>query len=353
MNGTSLIYTIAIASILTVALFSTVPNEAFAQQSLFDYRCYNIDPINTSPPDQGNNKVTLKDQFFPNGVEHTLLFSEEFCNPANKQPKQLGNVIPAFLPHLRCWSIDDPEPASNIEVLVRDQFFLAGRIHMVQEAVEFCHSVDKAPGPMVGATGSQAPQWPGSTGSEDIANWKCYRITDPNVPIPTPNPRHLEDQFTRALPTIPGFSQVVTIGDALKLCTPALKTHGPFTDLPSCAELDPNSNPPFTTCLTISSLADEHMKCYDLNEEDVNPDLPIGLVDQFTDEGNTILSLDKICIAADKDLLIAGTFIPLDSVMILLAGTQMSMAWILPALVATAGIGYGIEIARKYHKDTK
>ena len=169
------------------------------------------------------------------------------------------------------------------------------------------------------------------------------------MPIPTPNPRHLEDQFTRALPTIPGFSQDVTIGDALKLCTPALKTHGPFTDLPSCAELNQDG----ITCKTLSSLADEHMKCYDLNDEDVNPDLVIGLADQFTDEGNTILSLDKICIAADKDLLIAGTFIPLDSVMILLAGTQMSMAWILPALVATAGIGYGIEIARKYHKDTK
>jgi len=342
-------YTIAIASILTVALFSTVPNEAFAQQSLFDYRCYNVDSV---VPDSANdnNKVILKDQFFPNGVEHTLLSSEEFCNPANKQPKQLGNAIPGFLPHLRCWAIDDPEPASNIEVLVRDQFFLAGRIHMIQEAVEFCHTTFKAPGPDTGS----GPAWPGSTGSEDIANWKCYKITDPNVPIPTPNPRHLEDQFTRADPTIPGFSQDVTIGDALKLCTPALKTHGLFVDLPSCEVLGtPDPQTGIIPCDTLSFLADKHMKCYDLNQEDVNPDLAIGLSDQFSNVGNNILTLDKICIAADKDLLIAGTFIPLDSVMILLAGTQMSMAWILPALVATAGIGYGIEIARKYHKDTK
>jgi len=38
---------------------------------------------------------------------------------------------------------------------------------------------------------------------------------------------------------------------------------------------------------------------------------------------------------------------------ILLAGSQMTAAWILPMLVASAGVGYGIEIARKYHKDTK
>jgi hypothetical protein len=84
-----------------------------------------------------------------------------------------------------------------------------------------------------------------------------------------------------------------------------------------------------------------------------SPALSLGLVDQFSDQGDDITMLDKLCTQAEKEAIIAGTFIPIESVAILLAGAHMSAAWIFPALVASAGVGYGIEIARKHHKDTK
>jgi len=95
-----------------------------------------------------------------------------------------------------------------------------------------------------------------------------------------------------------------------------------------------------------------HIKCYELTEQDPD-DIILDLIDQFTDEGNNIQTLEEVCVNVEKIPLDAGMLIPLNSVAILLAGAQMSAAWILPALVALAGVGYGIEIARKYHKDTK
>ena len=115
------------------------------------------------------------------------------------------------------------------------------------------------------------------------------------------------------------------------------------------------------------------MKCYDIiNEGTVTFDPGSGITtpgamtgvtgfgpeiivlsDQFSDQSSSIRILDKICADAEKRVIVAGTFIPLESVAILLAGAHMSSAWLLPALVAIAGVGYGIEIARKYQKDTK
>jgi len=164
-------------------------------------------------------------------------------------------------------------------------------------------------------------------------------------------------RISTILLSISGFNKDVVIRDAIKLCTPALKTHGVFTDLPPCAELNANQD----GCEVLSGeqnpatelpgSTNVHLKCYDLDPQTV--DLLIGLEDQFSPDDNTLSELDKLCTEAQKIPLIAGTFIPLNSVAILLAGAQMSAAWILPALVASAGVGYGIEIARKHHKDTK
>ena len=352
MKGTSLMLTVSLASVLAVSLFSSVTNDAFAQTDDFDYRCYNIDPIGPNPPNNGNNLITLKDQFFPGGVLHTLGLSEEFCDPANKQPNPTGSPIALFLPAVRCWDINDPEDATMIQVLLRDQFFKAGRIASIGQAIQFCHSVDKAVED--GDQGGNNPglTWPGSSGSAHIANWKCYFIEDLDAVIPAPNPRFLQDQFT--ISQIPGFLEDVTIGKATKLCTPALKTHGVFTDLPPCQDLNLMTN----ECDAVSGSPEEdagvnrHIKCYELTEQDP-ADITLDLFDQFLDADNDILTLEEICVNVEKIPLDAGMLIPLNSVAILLAGAQMSAAWILPALVALAGVGYGIEIARKYHKDTK
>ena len=76
-------------------------------------------------------------------------------------------------------------------------------------------------------------------------------------------------------------------------------------------------------------------------------------MDQFSNFGNDIQKLDRMCTDAVKFVKIAGTSIPINSVMILVAGAHMSAAWILPALVAVTGVAYGIDIARKHRKDTK
>ena len=85
MKGTSIVMTLALASILTVALFSTVPNDASAQPVPFEYRCY--ETTNEVPT---TNDLILFDQFFPeettSGSTHTISTSQEFCNPANKSP---------------------------------------------------------------------------------------------------------------------------------------------------------------------------------------------------------------------------------------------------------------------------
>jgi len=144
MKVTSLLLTLSLASILSITAFSTVTNDAYAQQPLFDYRCYNIDQIFLG--NNGNDQIILKDQFFPNGATHTLEYSKEFCNPANKQFNQpTGTEPPGFLPHLRCWKIDDQGPV-GIDVILEDQFFPLGREHTVMEALEFC-SPDKTSHP--------------------------------------------------------------------------------------------------------------------------------------------------------------------------------------------------------------
>ncbi len=43
---------------------------------------------------------------------------------------------------------------------------------------------------------------------------------------------------------------------------------------------------------------------------------------------------------------VGGELIPLDTTMVLLAGTQMTMAWLIPVIVSVIGIG--IVIARKF-----
>jgi len=344
MKGTSIVMTLSLASILTVALFSTVPNEVSAQPVPFDYRCYTT---TNAVPD--TNDLLLFDQFFPTQPStHTISTSEEFCNPANKSPPSPEGTPPAgFIPHLRCWNIDDPNPIVGQTVIVRDQFFTDKR-HVIGAAVEFCHTVFKDPGELSGESG-QFP-YSGSDQAQPIQNWKCYTITEDTIPPLQPF-RLLEDQFTQA--NHPSFPRGIEIGEAILLCTPATKTHQSET---------------FESELT------SHLKCYDIIKEgtvlfppgqpidssglsDVTPFTTetLGVFDQFEDEPDTegINELDKLCTQATKEVIIAGTFLPIDSMVLILAGAQMSAAWILPALVATAGVGYGIEIARKYHKNTK
>ena len=181
-QGTSLLLTISLASILTVALLSAVPNQAFAQQVDFEYRCYNTVP-GVQPTLTGmtgvTGTITLSDQF---GIEtYDITDALEFCNPAVKSPEApIENDPEVSIPHLRCWTIleeDGTNDILNIQVTLDDQFDTTQ--HVVQDAVEFCHTTDKTAGTLTAGTGQV-----GYTGSnsDNIANWVCYNIDTPNTP---------------------------------------------------------------------------------------------------------------------------------------------------------------------------
>ncbi len=361
MERTSLLLTLSLASILTVSLLSAVPNQAFAQQIDFEYRCYNT--VGTVIPDVPSQKLIVEDQF---GTEdYNIIEAVEFCNPALKAPEgNFGASPEGSLPHLRCWSIDDADNNPlNIRVTLKDQFSDDEIEHTILKAVEFCHTTTKGPGSLTLGAGTVA--YDETANNHDplhIANWVCYDITNKN--IPDQPIRRLKDEFT-----ITGADSFtpdgVQIGEALLLCTPATKTYFGQSFPPGKLGIPP----PAGTVITL----EEHLKCYDIVKEGlVNLNLPNGpptdeglvdvtnfpaetipLLDQFSDASSDINRLDKICLDVEKKTAIAGTLIPLESIAILLAGAHMSTAWILPALVASAGVGYGIELARKYQKVTK
>jgi len=191
MQGTSLILTMSLASILTVALLSAVPNQAFAQQVDFEYRCYNTSDILL--PDQPSDILTLIDQFGTR--DYNVLKAVEFCNPAIKSPEGNPAADPLdVLPHLRCWALGD-KPALNIVVTLNDQFSDIPVEHTVLKAVEFCHTTTKGMGSLSGPAG---PVFYDETANNHspihVANWICYDLSDKNTPA---EPfRKLKDQFT-------------------------------------------------------------------------------------------------------------------------------------------------------------
>jgi len=58
------------------------------------------------------------------------------------------------------------------------------------------------------------------------------------------------------------------------------------------------------------------------------------------------LEVDHVQFCTQPKHVVGGELIPLDSIMILLAGTQMTAAWVIPMVVSAVGIG--IVIARKF-----
>ena len=206
--------------------------------------------------------------------------------------------------------------------------------HEVLQAVEVCHTVDKESGDL---TNVEAFLGSGTPGTQTFQIWKCYSIT-PGDDVPTPG-RDLYDQFVTASENgaepDPRFPKEVVLGKAILLCPPTDKHY------------NDDAEPEFSTL-------SNHLVCYEIiSQTEFDPALSLTLDDQISATNNAVTKLDKLCTDAIKTVDIAGTFIPINSIAILLAGGQMTAAWILPALVAVSGVAYGIDIARKYHKDTK
>ena len=110
------------------------------------------------------------------------------------------------------------------------------------------------------------------------------------------------------------------------------------------------------------SLTGQDLTCYMFLEDDEVP--PINptpaqsastWVTQFAPLGIPVVDLgqaDVLCVMADKTpptppvSAIGGDIVPLDTTMVLVAGSQSTAAWMIPVIVS--GIGIAIVIARKF-----
>jgi len=145
------------------------------------------------------------------------------------------------------------------------------------------------------------------------AHFKCYDI-EPQVIGKTALTLFDENFFP-----LSGFGDDVEIETADKLCNPVIKNQ------------EPNQ-----------SLDFEHLKCYDFTISDTVLAF-LAIFNQFhTDEPLDPIEGVEFCSASDKfpieGLGIGGTLIPIDSTSLLLAGTQMTASWLIPVIVAGAGI---------------
>jgi len=131
-----------------------------------------------------------------------------------------------------------------------------------------------------------------------------------------------------------GFAEVTVLNPFL-FCNPAIKTHnGVFGVLPKLEHL---------TCFNISVTTSPVITALQSVRDQLTADSTAGNiainVQTMTD--------DKVCFESGKvEVPLAGSLIPINTASLLLAGTQMIGAWLVPALVASAGIA--IVIARKY-----
>jgi len=151
-------------------------------------------------------------------------------------------------------------------------------------------------------------------------HFKCYDIEPQSIGTTTLD--IMNDNF--------GF-KMDNIDTATKLCNPVIK------DPPG-----PDNTPPS------QSLDIEHLKCYPWPDIEDLTDQLVEIQDQFFFDQVTVLEEVEFCAAADKFPIrfVAGTLIPMDTTMVLLAGAQITSAWLIPVIVA--GIGIAIVIARKF-----
>jgi len=305
---------LVVIPLVSVLLLSLVLNSSFAQPTITpkvgDFRCYDIEePIGI----QGIS-VLLTDQFGEEGfvVEEPI----DWCNPTNKTGT---NEFPGFnntdsqFPnqHYRIYNITDGI-APLVEVELEDQFGISR--HIVGDPIELWVPSDKR---SFNGTNEFFPINP----LNDI-HFKCYEIT----PTPFPFPSLVTvDQFLRL-----GFNG--SLIDAFKMCTPVKKTL-------TTGQMSGDEDIP------------DHLKCYSTKIT-----IPFNIVfaieanDQFLGSQHILNDIDYSCFFAEKRIIlerpVGGDLIPLDTTMVLVAGTHSAAAWMIPVIVSAIGIG--IVIARKF-----
>ena len=323
LDGTSLICTITLSSILLLSGFSVIVNEASAQTQsipIGDFYCWTI------PNDQiiimTQTSVELQDQFHTyTGINNFEAL--QFCDNADKDLVPFGQSpvfgSPLEFQHYTTYQINDGfDPVQNVDIGI-------GNFGIILE------NTNVGPVKEVWVPNTKT-RTGGIEASDDFQrHYVCYELSNQDE---INQLAQMETQF--------GKTQIEVL-DPILLCNPAIKTHN--------GVFNPNA-------LNLR----EHLTCFDFvidNTGDLVPDpnpavidlthVEDQLIDDYTDtslEVGTVID-HKVCFESTKlELEIAGSFIPIDSAMLLLAGAQMIGAWIVPAIIASAGIA--IVVARKY-----
>jgi len=355
---------IVFASVLSFALVPIVLDDAFAGineplADLGDFKCYTFNPETT------DFIVDLDDQFGPEpNVDVLDLF--KICTFVQKDA---GDDFPASLNPFS-GEIDDPfqhfmvyhidEPAVQVTVDLTDQFtFPSSQRHMVFEPVElwvpaaknhiecppnFIYNfaddecVDTVPDLACPPLPPPFTSPPYDIDPFDLLckgpptktffnqntdfHYKCYNISP--QPFTKTNPVVLHDQFEDQFI----FGDTVNLLGSDKLCVPVVKT---VVQGPRIGQ-------------TFGTQDADHLKCYPID----TPELihaTFELFDQFifSFKFDDNLLEDELCVIVDKqvvpDSAVGGTLIPIDTTALLLTSSQMTASWLIPVIVAGAGIG--------------
>jgi len=295
-------------SIILVLLFGMVPLPALAQNAVtpeFALKCYQ----NVSTVDPG--LTPFQDQFQNTNVNPDV--DQRYCVEALKH-----SSLPP--PNPRYWIEHEDEPNGAFlnpnGVVITDQFlgtFTANLFHFET---------------LVPASGTAANISPDNL-VQGLANNQPYSgyspFTTTNLPTSTVQ---VTDQFGTSMITLDSI-----------FAFEASAIVGPQ-----------------------GSLTGQDLTCYMFLEDDEDP--PIDptpaqsastWVTQFAPLGIAVVDLgqaDVLCVMAEKTpptppvSAIGGDIVPLDSTMVLAAGTQYTAAWMIPVIVS--GIGIAIVIARKF-----
>ena len=333
LDSTSLICTITLSSILILSGFSGIVKDASAQtfDPIGDFLCWDIEEGQTA---FGTNLVNLRDQF-RTSFDINQFRVLEFCESSDKNIEPFNDVTEGFSfftspymeQHYTTFEIlDGFNPPQIVDIRVSNfgviyENVVIGQIRELWVPNDKIR-IDTVSPPFV---------------SEDKEHhYTCYDIDTslPNLGINI----QMDNQF--------GVFEMEVL-DPFLLCTPTQKEHNGMTFN------DPQNFPETTDPDKVVEDIREHLVCYNiaplantdlmavtdqLIEDVFTPYLPVDLLNDLH---------DKVCFESTKTVEgVAGTFVPIDSSMLLLAGTQMIGAWIAPAIVAAAGIA--IVLGRKY-----
>jgi len=309
-----------------------ISNEATAQFGLpiGDFYCWTLVAATTPSSFTVDNAIQMDDQF-KQGYVFDNFVPLEYCEAGNKAVFSPPMNFPTPYPqgqHYTTYSVSDSFNPPNVVTLGINNFDNYDLSDVqVGPIVEIWVPNDKTvTTPLAGSEVS----------TDQDLHYTCYPITSTH---PSLNSRMTLDTGNFEIAD-------VILDKPILLCNPAKKVHPNTADSPFNVDFN---------------IIEQHLVCFDFLDVTTSPS-DISRLNTITDQlvvdtsspALTELAVaiglnkdDKACFEATKvEGELGGSLIPINNVSLMLAGAQMFGAWIVPAIVAAAGIA--IVVARKY-----